>query len=91
MLTRRILETLAMLIIGDSILCIVSPRRHTSLWLEGPQWWHRAWRPFIEHSIITRAFGAFGLGLGIWLAWKQEVSANGQIIEKTMRRVMNPT
>ena len=91
MLTRRILETLAMLIIGDSILCIVSPRRHASLWLEGPQWWHRAWRPFIEHSAITRTLGAFGLGLGIWLARKQEVSADRQIIEKTMRRVMNPT
>jgi len=89
-LTRRILETLAMLIIGDSILCIVSPRRHASLWLEGPQWWHRAWRPFIEHSAITRILGAFGLGLGIWLAWKQEVSVDERRTEKATHRVLSP-
>ncbi|HEX5245052.1 MAG TPA: hypothetical protein VFW23_17470 [Tepidisphaeraceae bacterium] len=72
MITRRLLETFAMAIIGDSVLCILNPRGHTSLWLNGPAWWERTWRPIVRHPATTRLLGALGLGLGIWLAWKQE-------------------
>ena len=72
MITRRLLETFAMAIIGDSVLCILSPRGHTSLWMNGPAWWERTWRPIVQHPAITRLLGALGLGLGIWLALKQE-------------------
>ncbi len=72
MITRRLLETLAMAIIGDSVLSIVSPRRHTSLWLEGPAGWERAVQPFVKHPAATRLLGVLGLGFGIWLAWRQE-------------------
>ena len=72
MFTRRLLETVAMTIIGDSVLCMISPRRHTALWLSGPHWWQRAWEPFVRHPGVTRAMGAVGLGFGLWLAWQQE-------------------
>lgn len=75
MISRRLMETAAMTIIGDSFLCVLSPRRHTSLWLEGPQWWQRAWKPFVRHPGLTRALGAFGIGFGVWLAWRQEPRA----------------
>ncbi|HWE93948.1 MAG TPA: hypothetical protein VG269_08300 [Tepidisphaeraceae bacterium] len=74
---KRILETAAMTIIGDSLLCVLSPRRHLTLWLSGPRWWRRAWEPFVEHAGLTRALGAFGLAFGVWLAWKQEPLVSG--------------
>jgi hypothetical protein len=76
MLTKRLMETLAMAIIGDSFLCLVSPRRHTSLWLSGPRLWQRTWEPFVDYPNLTRALGALGLGFGVWLAWKQEPSVS---------------
>jgi hypothetical protein len=71
-ISERILETVAMTIIGDSALCVVSPQRHISLWLSGPGWWERTWRPFVRHPALTRALGVFGLGFGLWLATKAE-------------------
>jgi hypothetical protein len=75
MRTQRLLETAAMMIIGDSVLCMASPRRHLSLWLNGPGWWQRLWQPFIRNAGMTRALGAAGLGFGLWLAWREEPTA----------------
>ena len=72
MVKKRLLETFAMAIIGDSLLCMVSPQRHISLWRSGPRWWQQAWEPFIRLPDLTRMLGLLGLGFGIWLAWKQE-------------------
>jgi hypothetical protein len=72
MITRRFLESMAMAIIGDSVLCIVSPQRHTGLWLSGPRWWRETWRPFVKNPNLTRLLGVLGLGFGLWLAWRQE-------------------
>lgn len=72
MLTRRLIETAAMLMIGDSVLSMVSPRRHMSLWLDGPTWWRRSVKPFVRHAGLTRLLGVGGLVLGLWLAWQQE-------------------
>jgi hypothetical protein len=69
---KRLLEVAAMIAIGDSLLCILSPRRHTSLWLDGPPVWRRACEPFVKHPDMTRMLGLFGLGFGLWLAWRQE-------------------
>ena len=72
MFTRRLLELMAMAIIGDSLLCILSPRRHTNLWLSGPNWWQKPWKFFVDNPSLTRAFGVLGLGFGLWLAWREE-------------------
>ena len=72
MIGKRLMETFAMAIIGDSLLCVVSPRRHLSLWLNGPQWWRHTWEPFVRFPGLTRVLGMLGLGFGLWLAWTQE-------------------
>jgi hypothetical protein len=77
MFSRRLLETLAMAIIGDSVLCVVAPRRHTGLWLGGPVWWRKVWRPFVDHPTLTRLLGAAGVAFGLWLARTQEPSPAG--------------
>lgn len=71
MLSRRLIETVAMLTIGDSVLCMLSPRRHLSIWQEGPEWWKRPAETLARYSTVTRVLGLAGLGFGLWLAWRQ--------------------
>ena len=70
MFAKRLIETAAMTIIGDGMLCLVSPRRHISLWRSGP--WRGISEPLIRHPDVTRLLGAVGIGFGLWLAWRQE-------------------
>ena len=72
MITRRLLETVGMMIIGDSFLCVLSPRRHTKLWLDGPRWWQRMWGPLVDRPELVRVLGMLGMGVGVWWAWRQE-------------------
>ena len=72
MVSRRLIETLAMLLIGDSVLTLVSPRRHVSLWLGGPRWWDGTFEPLVRRPGLSRLLGVAGVGLGLWLAWRQE-------------------
>ncbi len=75
MMAKRLMETAAMSIIGDSLLCVVSPRRHVGLWMRGPEWWRKSCEPFVRHPTLTRLCGAAGVGFGLWLAWRQEPPA----------------
>jgi hypothetical protein len=84
MFTKRLLELMAMAIIGDSVLCILSPTRHTGLWLGGPGWWQRTWRPFMDNPRITRALGVLGLGFGLWLAWREEEPEEAEEIAESV-------
>ncbi len=72
MFAKRLVEMVAMLIIGDSFLCLVSPRRHVSLWQGGPAWWDRACDSFVRQSSLTRMLGLAGVGFGVWLAFQQQ-------------------
>jgi hypothetical protein len=87
-LSKSLLETLAMTIIGDSVLCMVSPRRHLSLWTRGPRLFRRMSEPLVRHPDVTRMLGAFGLGFGLWLAWRQEPPADIEEPARFPRRLM---
>ena len=69
---KRLLETLAMLTIGDGVLGIVNPEGHVRLWKIGPSSFQKILEPFLEHQNMTRLAGAFEVGFGIWLALMQE-------------------
>ncbi|HRX86607.1 MAG TPA: hypothetical protein P5572_16410 [Phycisphaerae bacterium] len=86
LLQHRLLETAAMMVIGDSVLALVAPRRHVALWKDGPRWWERMAEPFIRNPNMTRALGAAGLGLGIWLAQRNEPTAAPARITSRARR-----
>lgn len=72
MLIRRVTEAFAMMMIGDSVLSLVNPQRHLSLWQDGPRWWEKSVGPFVRHPGSTRLLGLAGLGLGLWLAQRQQ-------------------
>lgn len=72
MILRRLLDIAAMLMIGDSVLTIVRPRRHVTVWQGGPAWWQGICAAFVRHRTLTRGLGAAGLGLGILLAGRAE-------------------
>jgi len=65
---RRVLELFAILMIGEGVLTIIAPRRHSLLWEFGPEGYKRAVEAFAEHPTLTRLVAAAEAGLGIWLA-----------------------
>ena len=67
---RRIAEVVAMLMIGEGVLTLVAPRRHSLLWEFGPEGYKRAIEAFAEHPTLTRLVAAAEAGLGLWLAFR---------------------
>jgi hypothetical protein len=65
------METFAILTIGDGIVEVVSPREHSLLWEVGPESTRRAIRFFAERPIYVRLIGAAQIALGLWLALHQ--------------------
>lgn len=70
--TKRSLEFLALVIIGDSVLTAVDPERHIGLWRRGPDAWRQSMDAFIERPGMTRVLGIVFLALGVWLAESQK-------------------
>jgi hypothetical protein len=62
---RRISEVVAMLMIGEGVLTIIAPRRHSLLWEYGPEGYKRAIEAFAEHPTLTRLVAAVETGLGL--------------------------
>lgn len=69
--TRRLLEVLGMLMVGEGVLMLLYPRRHLALWEGGPWWYREAVEGFIRYPNLTRAVGGLEAGLGLWLATRQ--------------------
>jgi hypothetical protein len=87
MISERLAETVAMMAIGDGALCAVRPERHTKLWLGGPAWWGRMWRPVVDHPNFTRVLGLAGIGFGYWLASREWSRAEQERGTTSARRV----
>jgi len=68
---RRLKETLAMAIVGDGVVEIIAPRRHSLLWETGPEAARKTARFFADNPNLMRALGAAEVALGIWLALRQ--------------------
>lgn len=68
---RRIKELVAIAVIGDGVVGLLAPRRHSLLWKFGPEGYQEALRWFAEHPGVVRLLAAAELGGGIWLALRQ--------------------
>jgi hypothetical protein len=71
MWTRRLLETFAVVTIGDGIIELVSPREHSLLWEVGPEGARKTARFFAENPNLMRLLGASQVAFGLWLALRQ--------------------
>jgi hypothetical protein len=70
-MTKRIAELLAMVLIGDGVIALAAPRRHSRLWKFGPEGYRRAIEAFAQRPALTRLLAAGQVGLGLWLALRQ--------------------
>ncbi len=68
---ERFMELLAMLIVGDGVIALVAPRRHSLLWRFGPEGYRRAMEAFAEHPGLVRVLAAVEVVGGLWLALGQ--------------------
>jgi hypothetical protein len=68
---RNVAELIAMLAIGDGVVALVAPRRHSLLWRFGPESYQRAMKEFAERPALVRLLAATEVGLGLWLALRQ--------------------
>ena len=69
--SRRLLETFAVVTVGDGIIALVSPREHSLLWEVGPEGARKTARFFAENPNLMRLLGASQVAFGLWLALRQ--------------------
>lgn len=69
--TRRIMETLAILTVGDGVIAVVSPREHSLLWEVGPEGARKVARFFAENPNYMRLIGAAQITFGLLFALRQ--------------------
>lgn len=68
---KRLIETFAIVTIGDGAIEVISPREHSLLWEAGPEPARKVARFFAENPNHMRLLGAAQIAFGIWLALRQ--------------------
>ena len=71
LITKRLLELAGLILIGDGLMGVLRPRRHSLLWHFGPQLAKAATEELAEHPQTARAIYAAELALGVALATTQ--------------------
>jgi hypothetical protein len=70
-LMRSIAELSTMLMIGDGVMVLAVPRRHSLLLRFGPEAYRRTMEAFADRPTLTGLLAAAEVGLDLWLALKQ--------------------
>jgi hypothetical protein len=68
-------DLVGMILIGDGILNILRPRRHSAIWNCGPRSYRKAAEKLTEHPQVARGMGLAFVALGIWLGWRAAEAA----------------
>lgn len=74
MIQQRITEIAALLLIGDGMVGMLQPKRHTRLWRRGPGPYRAAMEPFVRHTSVARVLGAAEAVAGLWWASRQRLA-----------------
>jgi hypothetical protein len=67
-MTKRLLELVGLILIGDGLMGLLRPRRHSLLWHVGPQLAKAVTEELAEHPQTARAVYAAELAAGVILA-----------------------
>ena len=70
-IARRLLEGGALFLIGDGIMGLLKPRRHSLLWDCGPQPIRSVAEGLAENPELARGVYLVEAALGLLLAWRQ--------------------
>ena len=70
-LTARVFEMAAVFMIGDGVLGLTQPRRHTELWEENALGVERTVRPFVGRPGRRRLYALAQIAAGLALAARQ--------------------
>jgi hypothetical protein len=68
---RRVKDLVALLLIGDGALTILSPRDRALLWRFGPERFRKSTGWQADHPFYMRLEGIASIALGVWLALRQ--------------------
>jgi len=68
---RRLVETFAIITLGDGLIEFLAPKEHARLWVVGPESTRKIAKWFVEKPERMRALGAAQVALGVWLALRQ--------------------
>lgn len=60
-----------MLAIGDEVIALVAPRRHSLPWRFGPKGYKELVEKLAERPGLVRLLAAVEVGTGLWLALRQ--------------------
>lgn len=74
---KRMKESLGILLIGDGLVAEFSPKRHSALWVQGPRFWKKSMKAFVERPELTRLLAALGCTFGAFLAARQKPAKQG--------------
>ena len=70
-MSRRIKELAAIAVIGDGVVGLVAPRRHSLLWKFGPEGYQEVIGWIAGRPGVVRLLAAGEVGAGLWLALRQ--------------------
>lgn len=77
MAARRLKELVAIALVGDGVVGLAAPRRHSLLWDFGPWWYRKTLEALAGRPNLVRALaGVEALG-GLWLALRQYPEERG--------------
>ena len=68
---KRMIQLLALVMIGDGVTGVLKPRRHSLLWDVGPEPFRRAMEALVAHPVQARLLYAAEIGIGAWLSARQ--------------------
>ena len=68
---RRLVETFAIITLGDGLIEFLAPKEHARLWVVGPESTRKTGMWFVEKPERMRVLGAAQVALGVWLAFRQ--------------------
>ena len=73
LITRRLIQAGALLLIGDGLMGMLKPRWHSLLWRFGPEVVRAATEELADHPTTARGVHAAEAALGGWSASSQTV------------------
>lgn len=71
MLSQRLKEVLAIMLVGDGLIAAIAPRRLSRLWQFGPRPYRNFMERFIQRPGMTRMLSMSQVAAGLWLALRQ--------------------